>query len=215
MPPSGSRYGADGRLKVVTAPGIKPRFCVALDYIQSHLEKTVIRWTLDEFGRLTMEVGQVMQAEPFVEGVTFYVWDQNANHKSGAMIDYTIKVELTKRGGFSINYACTGADLPDLISALRKTDTAFVKVNFNQKLASISNSEARAKLYDQFDFDDPWIFKISAWSPPISRSQESEGTRLVISYNKAGVDHPDWSWLGDKFSNRYPDSDGMRQIMRR
>lgn len=142
----------------------------------------------------------MMQAEPFVEGVTFYAWDKAGKE----MVSYVLTVKPERKVFSGHCYTCTGSNLTDLISALQETDAAFVKVDFNRKLASINNSDARAKLYDQFDFDDPWIFRVSAWSPPISRSQESEGTSLVISYDKAGVDHPDWGWLGECFSYRYP-----------
>jgi hypothetical protein len=202
MPSSGNRIeGATGKVKVVAAPktaGAKPRFCVALDYMQRIDEKSVLAWTLQE-RYFRLKVMRLPHAVPFIDKVTFHVWDEETPGGKGSFKDYPLALtkESTEKGVRYQNeslfyYECTSDKMEALTSAITKGSVVFARVEFNQELAKVESAASKAKLYDQFNFDDPWLFRV----------RYSETTGEIRCDPKGEV--PDWDWLWNSDKTRYP-----------
>ncbi|WP_177187885.1 metallophosphoesterase [Formivibrio citricus] len=209
MPPAGYLIeGYNSRAsKVVTATekrNAQPRFCVALDYMQFVEEKKIIAWNFltgprmnytasaTQVEGITMTVENVHHAKPFIRGVTFYVWDSQYK----IFMDYSITIDSGSRQRDTLRYNCSHANPTGLLAALQASKPAFVKVEFNHGLAKVTAKDG-ANLYNQFNFDDPWIYRVR----PITLEETVE-----VSFDPNG-EFPDWKWLWGAYrdSGRYID----------
>ncbi len=158
MPPSGTLVNIDisgpKELQRVIAKKYKPakpRFCVALDYIQTHAEFQVISW-IPGFtkGNFWIVARNIPFATNFIESVDIYVGDANRHGFS----KYSMQV---KPQGFNHVYDASFADVDDFcddaLDADEKGKILFAEVRFNKALAGVS-------YYKQYNFDDAWIFRI-------------------------------------------------------
>lgn len=188
MPPSGSRLEAKtGKVGIVVANGVKrnkPRFAVALDYVQFIKGKRVVEWLIRPGDCVfTMFVRRVKGYVPFIRKVTFYSWHKK--NKEFEIFDIGLEASVEKVG----NYSCKIGDMVGLLSALC-TSLSFVKIDFDNSLSKVSE-ENGALLYDHFDFNDAWIFKVVG---------DVSGT---VSYDPKG-ETPDYDWLTKRYPQRYP-----------
>ena len=73
----------------------------------------------------------------------------------------------------------------------------FCEIKFNQALAG-------SPLYNQYNFDDPWIFRVDVQADPPRQAQlrPAESFRAEI---------PDWDWLASVDPARYPPSDSKQK----
>lgn len=78
---------------------------------------------------------------------------------------------------------------------------AFVKVDFNRNLATVTERDTGAKLYDQYNFDDPWIFRVDA---------SKDGS--IFNHSKGEI--PDWAWLEQTYQDRYPIANNVLAMRR-
>lgn len=194
MPPAGYRIaGSSGRVARVVQTRSKryrPRFCVALDYLQSHQKKTVMEWR-HFHGHLELTVHHIRNVVPFIKAVTFYSYDS----KLGIFTDYLLTLDRAISNRTSLHYVCRSTKMQDLLQGL-KLPYAFVKVEFNQELANVTGKDG-AKLYDQYNFDDPWIFRVRA---------NGMIDPVLIGFDREG-EEPDWKWLVLSNPKRYPPRD--------
>lgn len=202
MPPSGSFIdGTNCGVRTVAARNIKPRFCVALDYLQCHEGQQVIQWWLTpaESGRpaqLVMAANHVAQATPFIDSVTFHAWNKKANDFDP--LPLPVSLDGTRSNGTLI-YRCPVENPAAFLRTLTASSITFVEVTFNDELAQVTDPVSGAKLYDQFNFKDPWIFRVAV--------EYGGGIQMVKFHPKGGV--PDWDWLRNTNKARYPDSSAI------
>lgn len=212
MPPSGSLFRAQtGQVKTVavsadTLKQARPRFCVALDYLQFHKKKKVITWNFytlpqpdysnsaAQVAGITMAVENVLHAKPFIKSVTFYVWDMGKKRFQ----TYPITIGSGNRQRNTLRYSCSHPNSTGLLAALQNSKPAFVKVEFNSALAEVPAKD-KVKLYDQFNFDDPWIYRVCP---------ETLGDGVEVSFDPDG-EFPDWKWLPQAYGDRYPDPESI------
>jgi hypothetical protein len=198
MPPSGTLLDieAKGALefqRIVTKKygASKPRFCVALDYVQVHTKNTVICWFPVGQGGLCMFLGSVLDAKNFVSKVTFYVWDP-----LGKMFEKFVTRFSPPREQGEIPFYFddpVGFNASALTKATGVPPMVFAQIEFNKSLAD-------HPLYYQYNFDDPWIIRVVA---EITYPGQAP-TILVAPPQQAQT--PDWDWLQTVDPSRYPQS---------
>ena len=196
MPPSGTLLDmdADGPLQLQRIATKeykqgKPRFCVALDYVQNHLNKMIISWIPDNQGFHLMVVGNVMDAKDFIAKVTFYVWIETKRQfkKFDCVFNPSMDQGYVCRFYFNDPKAFSSAALAN---ADEEAKIVFAKIDFNDVLS-------KHPLYSQYNFKDPWIVRVEVTSP--------FDNRFSIKVAEPGVAQlPDWKWLPAVAPGRYP-----------
>ncbi len=199
MPPSGTLLDIDAKgelefQRVVTKKykPSKPRFCVALDYVQVHTKNMVIGWFADGRGYHLMLVGNVLSAKDFVSKVTFYVWDKD--HKIFMKFDCRFSPSADGRIEFPFYFDNPAAFNEVAVNSRdRDLPIIFAQINFN-------NSLVDHPLYHQYNFDDPWIIRVEA-----TILAPGAGTNILVAAPQL-AQTPDWDWLSRVDSDRYPKS---------
>lgn len=203
MPPSGTLLDIDASgpaelQRVITKkyrPG-KPRFCVALDYVQVHAEKDVVAWVpMGEpgHGHYWLFVANVPHAQHFIEKVTFYVWDQSERK----FVPYRFHMapipdKPNVYDGYIQDPKRFFKKVLPMVEGI-PAEPFFVQIEFNQALAENN-------LYSQYNFSDPWIFRMDA---------EARGNYdpLIRPAQQRRAEIPDWVWLGQVDPAKYPATD--------
>jgi hypothetical protein len=199
MPPSGT-------LIDVNAPGVneiqrvapvrylpaKPRFCVALDYVQCHMKKQVIAWIpTDKPGWYQIVAGNVLDAKPFMQSMCLHMWEP--------LTKEFIKFELNINpvAGHPCLYNCYILQYKKFFD---KTTTKwgangdekhiFAQINFNETLAEVP-------IYSHYNFSDPWIFRVDV--------EKNDGTQpFIVPARGTRSEIPDWAWLATVNPAQYP-----------
>lgn len=212
FPPSGTLVdinasGPSELQRVVTKKykGGKPRFCVALDYMQTHAKKQVIMWI--PIGDYVIPKGvhahywilfaNVLESVPCVASMTLHVWDSTANTFVQFMVG--IGAHPTEKNTYD-SYIINADDFFDMVlpkNSIQLGPPVFCEIKFNQALAG-------SPLYNQYNFDDPWIFRVDVQADPPRQAQlrPAESFRAEI---------PDWDWLASVDPARYPPSDSKQK----
>jgi hypothetical protein len=198
MPPSGTLIDieANGSLefqRIVTktyAAG-KPRFCVALDYIQVHAKKQVISWIpMGENGHYWLVVGNILDAGRFIKNVTFHVWDTASRSFN------QFKSGIAPAPNHSCVYDSYIANHDNFfIQALPALNgktgrPVFVQIDFDDGLKA-------HRLYGQYNFQDPWIFGVDV-------KRDGKLQPLITPADGIIAEVPDWLWLAAVDPERYP-----------
>lgn len=193
-PPSGTLLrtalaGQSGEFIRVASDTVKPRFCVALDYIVMMKKKQPIAWqATGKPGVFIMRTGEVAGAtEDFVDSVTFYVFDEKVNGFSN--ISYVdVGVPNATSGGFERQVTISDGHLKLLLAASppdkKYSQLLLCKVSFKEGLKS-------NYLYKDFDFSSPWIFPVSFYGGIPSRVEGEFG------------EAPDFKWLRNNIPKKY------------
>lgn len=199
MPPSGTLVNIDvddptelQRIVPTKYNGARPRFCVALDYVQVHCKKQVLAWIpTGNQGHYWMIIGNVLEIQHCITKATIYVWDD----KSQNFAEFFCGV--APMPGHATLYNFHIADHAGFFKKAlsRKSEDlhrkhVFIQVNFDHALAM-------NPLYSHYNFDDPWIFRIDV--------QSSEGPQPFITpAGERRAEIPDWEWVAMTNPSRYP-----------
>jgi hypothetical protein len=198
MPPSGTLLDidADGPLefqRIVPKKYMpaKPRFCVALDYVQVHTKNMVIAWFPDMSGNHFMVVCSVLDAKDFISKVTFFVWSEE--RKVFKKFDCRFSPSVAGQIEFPFYFDNPKEFIEIAVGKResRRTPIIFAQIDFN-------NSLSDHPLYHQYNFDDPWIIKVDATilSPGMAPN--------IMVAAPLVAQTPDWEWLSRVDPSRYP-----------
>jgi len=193
-PPSGTLLrtalaGQSGEFIRVASDTVKPRFCVALDYIVMMKKKQPIAWrATGKPGVFIMRTGEVVGAtEDFVDNVTFYVADGKSEGFS-EILQSSNGAAKEVQDGFEreVSISSEGAELMKSVSISGgKVEGALLcKVTFKPVLEG-------SLLYGCFDFSSPWIFPVSFHGGFPSRQEGRYG------------EVPNFDWLQKKIPEYY------------
>lgn len=198
MPPSGTliNISAEGPSEVVRVVAskyrpAKPRFSVALDYVQTHSKKQIIAWLpKGEPGWYQIVVGNILDAKPFLKRICFHVWDMSSR------IFNSHELNITPVSGHRCLYNCYISDHENFF---RKTSPkwdgaqhghVFVQIDFNEELAAVP-------IYSHYNFSDPWIFRVDI--------ESNQGTQpFIVPARGSRCEIPEWDWLATVDPSRYP-----------
>jgi hypothetical protein len=198
MPPSGTLIDIDAQgpnelRRIVAAKyrSARPRFCVALDYVQVHSKKQVIAWIpKSDPGWYLIVVGNILEAKPFLKRMCLHAW--NASFKRFS----TYELNITPVEGHQCLYNCYISDHEELFrKILSKWDggqsgQVFAQIDFNEELASLP-------IYSHYNFNDPWIFRVDV--------ERNPGTQpFIVPARDSRCEIPEWDWLATVDPNRYP-----------
>ena len=199
MPPSGTiidvnAAGADEirRVAPINYRPAKPRFCVALDYVQCHMKKQVIAWIpTDKPGWYQVVTGNVLDAKAFLKGICFHMWEPLAKK--------FIKFEttLTHVPGHPCLYNCYILEYKRFFNktaskwgGVDNDNHIFAQIDFNESLAEVS-------IYSHYNFSDPWIFRIDV--------EANDSTQpFIVPARGVRSEIPDWAWLATVNPAQYP-----------
>ena len=193
-PPSGTLLrtalaGQSGEFIRVASDTVKPRFCVALDYIVMMKKKQPIAWrATGKPGVFIMRTGEVAGAtEDFVDSVSFYIFDEKIKGIS-EIPQADVGMSKATSDGFERQVMIAADDLALLVtaspSAKQPSQLLLCKVSFRDGLRS-------SHLYKDFDFSSPWIFPVSFNGGVPSRVEGKFG------------EVPDFKWLSGKIPESY------------
>lgn len=199
MPPSGTLIDIDidgpaelRRVVPTKYNAARPRFCVALDYVQVHCNRQVLAWIpTGNHGHYWLVFGNVLEIQHCIARVSLYVWDG----KPKKFTEFICAVAPMPDHAPIYNFYIANYEAFFQKALSRKSEDLsekhiFVQVNFDQTLAA-------NPLYSHYNFDDPWIFRVDV--------QSNEGTQPFIT--PAGdrrAEIPDWNWFAMTNPSRYP-----------
>ncbi len=174
----------------------KPRFCVVLDCVNNQAKQEVVRWEpkfgmdAGHFGHYQVRAGEVLEGAAYVDKMMFHVWD-------GALkkfVQFTTMIAPVPIAGLTCFYdmwITNHGDFFDLAAVKKVNGLAapiFAQIDFNHALAT-------NPLYSQYNFDDPWIFRIEVL--------KKDGRYEIKACVDEKAEVPDWDWLSLTFPGRY------------
>ncbi len=208
------KYGVDEVRRIIAKQSsAKPRFCVALDYIETYVGKPVIRWVAMQQTPNARSSANVRQAQywmvldnvlfggEFVAKVEFFVWSAAAAHSGQRSSD----ASAASTGGYR-SFAASLSKLsatdgskeepPRIVYGMTLSDEA----GFYAAAARSAKAPAFARItfnqslkvrscYSQFNFDDPWVFPIKISARHIARPSGLAGQ--VPDFRQLGAMLPD------------------------
>jgi len=196
MPPSGTLVDikADGarelqRVAVKKYKQGKPRFCVALDFVQVHKKKQIVAWIpKGEAGHYWLIIGNIAEAKPFIAALTFYIWDNKKNKFKKYL------TAISSAPNSACLYNCYIEDFRDFfemgISRSSADRRVFAQLDFDHSLAG-------NPMYSHYNFNDPWIFRVDVTS-------NGDAQPFIAPSTGGRAEVPDWGWLAKVNPNRYP-----------